>query len=206
MPQEMRYGRCLLPIRLKQKTQENAYTLYKMGLRRILLTMLPALAAAAVCGSCISESGETSAETTLVSAGDTAPDFTVEMTDGSNVTLSHLRGRIVLLGFWSPDCPMCQDEMRAVQHDVIDRIEGTDIRYLPVARDGSRDVIEEFCRQNGCEFAVGLDPDRSIYMLYATSFVPRMFVIDRDGIVRASYVEYGTDRLSEIVSAAEALP
>ena len=43
-------------------------------------------------------------------------------------------------------------------------------------------------------------------MLYATSFVPRMFVIDRDGIVRASYVEYGTDRLGEIVSAAEALP
>lgn len=189
----------------RKNAGNRVHTFYKMILKRILMTLVPVVVAAAVCGSCISESGETSEETTLVAAGDTAPDFTVEMTDGSIVTLSALRGKIVLLCFWSPDCPMCQEEMKVVQHAVIDRIADTDIRYLPIARDGRRGAIEEFCRQNGYEFAVGLDPDRSIYTLYATSFVPRMFVIDRGGIVRASYVEYGTGRLDEIVSAAEAL-
>ena len=143
--------------------------------------------------------------TTLVKAGDKAPDFTVEMTDSSQITLSDLRGSVVMLYFWSADCPMCQEEMRVVQHAVIDRIAGKQIHYLPIARDGRRDAIEKFCRDYGCDFAVGLDPGRAIYTLYATSFVPRMFIIDRDGTIRASYVEYDTDQLGEIVSAAENL-
>lgn len=155
--------------------------------------------------SCISEPGEDSAQTTIAAIGDQAPDFTVEMTDSRQITLSEQRGSVVLLYFWSADCPMCQEEMRVVQHAVIDRIAGKQIIYLPIARDGRRDAIEKFCRDYGCDFAVGLDPDRSIYTLYATSFVPRMFVIDRDGIIRASYVEYDTDKLGEIVSAAENL-
>ena len=170
----------------------------------ILVAALSAFAAVTV-RSCIAERGEDSDQTTLVSTGEVAPDFTVEMTDGSEVTLSKLRGRVILLTFWSADCPMCQEEMGVVQQAVVDRIEGTDITYLSIARDGERDAIEEFCREKGCRFAVGLDPDRAIYTLYATAFVPRTFIIDRDGVIRASYVEYGTDRLDEIVSTAETL-
>lgn len=175
-----------------------------MILRRIITTALLALSAATL-QSCIAEHGEDAEESTLVAIGDTAPDFTVAMTDGSAVTLSDLRGRVVMLHFWSPSCPMCQEEMAVVQEAVVDRIAGTDISYLSIARDGEHDAIEEFCRQMGCHFAVGLDPDRSIYTLYATSFVPRTFIIDRGGTIRAIYVEYGTDRLDDIVSEAEKL-
>lgn len=171
---------------------------------RILVAAITALAAVTM-QSCIAEADEDPDQTTLVGIGESAPDFTVEMTDGSQVTLSGLRGRVVLLCFWSADCPMCQEEMGVVQEAVVDRIEGTDITYLAIARDGEHDAIVEFCREKGCRFAVGLDPDRAIYTLYATAFVPRTFIIDRDGIVRASYVEYGIDRLDEIVSTAEAL-
>ena len=174
-------------------------------LLRILTATAALLAIFGTAQSCISEPGEDSDQSTLVDIGDEAPDFTVEMTDSHQVTLSDLRGSVVLLYFWSADCPMCQEEMRLVQHAVIDRIAGKQIVYLPIARDGRRDAIEQFCRDYGCDFPVGLDPDRAIYTLYATSFVPRTFVIDRDGIIRASYVEYETDRLGEIVSAAESL-
>lgn len=175
-----------------------------MTLRRIL-TLLLLIPAVAALQSCIRESGDTADETTLVAVGDRAPDFTVTMTDGSSITLSDMRDRIVLLSFLSIDCPMCREEMGAVQKAVIERIAGKEIYYLPVVRDGGHDAVEEFCRQNGCTFAVGLDPDRSIYTLYATSFVPRSFIIDRNGIIRASYVEYGVEVLEEIVTTAESL-
>lgn len=174
------------------------------GPLRILVAAAATLAAMTM-PSCISEPHEDPAETTLVDVGDSAPDFEVEMTDGSMVTLSDLRGEVVILTFWSADCPMCQAEMGAAQQAVVDRIEGRRITYLAIARDGEHDAIVEFCRQNGCDFAVGLDPERAIYTLYATAYVPRTFIIDRDGIVRASYVEYDTDRLDEIVSTAESL-
>lgn len=174
-------------------------------LHRILSASAALLAICCTAQSCISEPGEDSDQSTIVAIGDEAPDFTVEMTDSRQITLSDLRGSVVMLYFWSADCPMCQEEMRVVQHAVIDRIAGKQIHYLPIARDGRRDAIEKFCRDYGCDFAVGLDPDRAIYTLYATSFVPRMFIIDRDGTIRASYVEYDTDQLGEIVSAAENL-
>ena len=41
------------------------------------------------------------AATTLVHAGDAAPDFTVEMLDKQSVTLSSLRGKVVLVNFWA---------------------------------------------------------------------------------------------------------
>ena len=44
-------------------------------------------------------------EATRVQVGDMAPDFTVEMFDGSRTTLSSLRGKVVLLNFWATWCP-----------------------------------------------------------------------------------------------------
>lgn len=190
-----------VPADLRTQTQTRHIA---MILRPIILAAMLSFSAV-LLQSCITEHGEDADESTLVAIGDTAPDFTVRMTDGSAVTLSELRGRVVMLHFWSPDCPMCQEEMGVVQEAVVDRIAGSDIYYLPIARDGEHDTIEEFCRQKGCGFAAGLDPDRSIYTLYATSFVPRMFIIDRSGTIRAIYVEYSVDRLDAIVSEAESL-
>ena len=39
------------------------------------------------------------AKTTLVKVGDKAADFTVEMLDGQKITLSKLKGKVVLVNF-----------------------------------------------------------------------------------------------------------
>lgn len=155
--------------------------------------------------SCIGEDEQTAEQTTLASTGQEAPDFTVEMLDGSRLTLSNLRGGVVLLTFWSPECSMCRAEMAVVQTKVIDRLEDEDFTYLPVSRGLSRETVERFCEDNGYTFPVGLDPDRSIYELYATRYVPRSFLIDRDGTIALTAAECGTDYLDTIVDRAREL-
>ena len=155
--------------------------------------------------SCVTENPPEADETTLVETGQAAPDFTVGMLDGSEVTLSDLRGRVVLLTFWSAECSVCRAEMAVVQERIIDRFADRPFTYLPVSRGLSRETVEEFCRQNGYTFPVGLDPDRSIYGMYATRYVPRSFLIDADGVIRMSAVEYETDYLDVIAAETEKL-
>ena len=129
------------------------------------------------------------AETTLINAGDVAPDFTVEMLYGSKVTLSALQGKPTLLIFWATWCPPCRLELSKLQEHIIDRY-GDKINVLPISRGEERAKVEEYISKMGYTFAVGLDGDQSIYRKYATNYIPRCFVIDAKGKVLYSGVGY----------------
>ena len=129
------------------------------------------------------------AQTTLINAGDVAPDFTVEMLDGSKVTLSALQGKPTLLIFWATWCPPCRLELSKLQEHIIDRY-GDKINVLPISRGEERAKVEEYISKMGYTFAVGLDGDQSIYRKYATNYIPRCFVIDAKGKVLYSGVGY----------------
>ena len=154
---------------------------------------------------CINDADETAEETTLVKIGQQAPDFTAEMTDGSRIRLSELRGKVVLLTFWDPECPACRREMTEAQSRIADRIKSAGVNYLPISRGYDKRTITDFCKNNGYTFPVGIDPNKEIYGLYATKFVPRSFIIDKGGVIRYIYVEYELNKLEEILTAAETL-
>lgn len=142
-------------------------------------------------------------QSTLVRGGDMAPDFTVEMLDGSSITLSSLRGKVVLLNFWATWCPPCREELARVQKEIIDRFEGEPFVFLPVSRGEKRITVERFIENTGYEFPVGLDPDMKIFTKYATNFIPRNFLIDAEG--RVLYVSVGYDKteFAELVRNVE---
>ena len=139
--------------------------------------------------------------TTLIHAGDVAPDFTVEMLDGKRVTLSSLRGKVVLVSFWATWCPPCRQEMAHMQEGVIDRFAGSDLVVLPISRGEKRETVEKFIEKMGYGFPVGLDIDQSIYSNYASNYVPRSVVINREGEV--VYVAVGYDeQIAQEIGAA----
>ena len=138
-------------------------------------------------------------KTTLIHAGDVAPDFTVQMLDGSRITLSDLRGKVVLINFWATWCPPCRQEMSHLQKDVIDRFAGKDVVVLPISRGEERKTVENFLDKMGYTFPVGLDGDQSIYKKYASNYIPRSVVVGKDG--KVVYVGVGYDE--EIAKAID---
>lgn len=141
---------------------------------------------------------------TLAGEGAEAPDFTVEMIDGSKVALSELRGKVVLLNFWATWCPPCREELSHVQQQVIDRFAGEEFVFLPISRGEERAAVEAFRAKTGYAFPMGLDTDETIYKRYATRFIPRNFLIDRTGRVVKATVGYDDEEFAELLRAADA--
>ncbi|HIW66436.1 MAG TPA: TlpA family protein disulfide reductase [Candidatus Alistipes intestinipullorum] len=141
---------------------------------------------------------------TLVHAGDTAPDFTVEMLDGSQLTLSDLRGKVVLLTFWASWCPTCQEEMAVVEEQIIERFAGRPFVFLPVARAESREEVAGYFDREGFDFPAGCDSDGTIYARYASSYIPRHYVIDPDGTVSYQSVDYDEEKFAALIVSIEA--
>ena len=139
--------------------------------------------------------------TTLVKVGQVAPDFSVEMLDGRVIKLSELRGKVVMVCFWATWCPPCRQEMAHLQEGVIDHFAGKDLVVLPISRGEQRDVVEKFIAYNGYTFGVGLDPERAIYDLYASNFVPRTFIINKRGKVTYRVAGYD-EQTAKAVNAA----
>ena len=140
---------------------------------------------------CASAQDEEIAKTTLVKVGDAAPDFTVTMFDGSEVTLSKLKGKVVLVNFWATWCPPCREELTHVEKEIIKAFEGQEFVFLPISRGEKRETVEKFRRKMGYSFPMGLDPDQSIFNKFASNYIPRNFLIGKDG--KIAFISVGFD-------------
>lgn len=190
---------------IKQTYKKRGSTLTLSALLLVLIALVVAIifwpVEATATDSSVPTSQDDIEATTLIHAGDMAPDFTVEMLDGSKVTLSELRGKVVLVGFWATWCPPCRQELSHMQKDVIDRFAGKDLVVLPISRGEKRKTVEEYIAKMGYTFPIGLDGDQSIYRKYASNYIPRSFVVGRDG--KVVYVAVGYDeQIAKEIDAA----
>lgn len=149
------------------------------------------------------EQEDEAAATTLVKEGMQAPDFTVTMFDGSTLTLSEQKGKVVLVNFWATWCPPCRQELARVQNDIVDRFADQPFVFIPISRAEEMQTVAAFREQMGYTFPMGLDPERKIYDLYASNFIPRNFLIDGEGKVVVASVGYEPEEFDALIQKIE---
>ena len=112
-----------------------------------------------------------------------APDFQLPDLQGVLHRLSDSRGRIVIINFWSAECPHSERTDRSTMACLVQW--GQDVQLLSVAanRNETAQMVEEAARARRLPLVL-LDAEHFVADLYEAVTTPHAFVVDREGILR----------------------
>jgi cytochrome c biogenesis protein CcmG, thiol:disulfide interchange protein DsbE len=118
--------------------------------------------------------------------GTAAPDFTVR-DDQRAVTLSQLKGQVVVLNFWATWCPPCIEEMPSLVQ-MQQRMRPKGVTVLAVSVDVDENNYRQFLQEHNVDLLAVRDADQKSNALYGTFKFPETYVIDRSGVVRRKFI------------------
>lgn len=117
--------------------------------------------------------------------GFTAPNFTLETLDGGSITLSALRGRPVILNFWTTWCPPCREEMPFLQQAYLDfQTQGLVVLAVNLTDQDSPEEVRDFVTRYHLTFPIALDRRGDVSRKYRITGLPTSFLVGSDGVIR----------------------
>ena len=120
----------------------------------------------------------------VVQVGDEAPNFMLRDLAGNVISLSQLRGKVVLLNFWATWCGPCRVEMPAMEQ-LYRTIPRGQFEILAVSTDPQGAAVTgPFQKRMGFTFPILHDLEYRVGLAYGARTIPITFMVDRHGIVR----------------------
>jgi thiol-disulfide isomerase/thioredoxin len=131
-----------------------------------------------------------------------APRFRAKTLEGEEFTNASLKGKVVLLQFWTTWCGYCRREQPVVDalvHDFADR----GLVVLAVDVGESKRKVTQFLERSPRACKVVAMEDTNLAAMFATNSFPLYVVIDRDGkIVGKQRGAAGEDALRRMLGKA----
>lgn len=185
-------------------------------IKRFFLPVLVALVAVAACGTNNSKATQAEAEAAtkaeavveadsvgyIVKLGQVAPGFTCTLTDGKEVKLSDLRGKVVMLQFTASWCGVCRKEMPFIEKDIWQKHKDNEnFALIGIDRDEPVETVLKFAETTGVTYPLALDPGADIFAKYAVrdAGITRNVLIDKDGTIVMMTRLYKEDEFASLV-------
>jgi thiol-disulfide isomerase/thioredoxin len=91
-------------------------------------------------------------------AGKPAPEFRVTDMHGKAISLAELKGKTVLLDFWTTWCPPCQADAPAIDK-LNQKFGDKDLKVIGISMDEDRETVEKYLKKHPHNFPVALSSD-----------------------------------------------
>lgn len=124
----------------------------------------------------------------LIALGEILPDADFTGLDGSRHSVRGLRGKIAFLNFWATWCGACRGEMPSMQ-SLYARLGGMGDFAMLAVTDEAPDDVRAFLKNQPYSFPVAIAAPKLIAPVFAASFIPTTYILDREG--RVLYCDVG---------------
>jgi cytochrome c biogenesis protein CcmG/thiol:disulfide interchange protein DsbE len=120
--------------------------------------------------------------------GRPAATFTVQKLDGTGtLTLTPTDGKVVVVNFFASWCVPCKEENPALVR-VYERYRSSDVVFIGVLYQDSRDRGLNYIRDNGVTWPTGSDDDGRVAFSYGVFGIPETYFIGADGIIAGRHI------------------
>lgn len=141
--------------------------------------------------------GETSQETAETGKNPTVDefDFTLPTWQGDTVTLSDLKGKVVILSFYETWCQYCNQELPTLQkiHETMDDVSVIIVTTPSVGSEGDREYISGYLKDKGITARVVFDEKLEMTGTFAVAGYPTTFFIDKNGVYTGYFPGYAPE-------------
>ena len=119
---------------------------------------------------------------TLVKVGEKAPNFECKTLSGENFTLSEQKEKVVVITFFATWCPHCLKELPQIEDKIYNEFKNnSDFKLIVIGRKHDVAELEKFKEKKNFALPFAPDPKGEIYAKYAEKYIPRVFVVGKDG-------------------------
>ena len=128
--------------------------------------------------------------------GDKAPDFSLKTLDGKQLSLSDLRGKVVLIGMFHICVPCMNQAMEF--NKVRDQLDEKQLAIVGINTNGdSKEAVANYLSKfpEKVRFPYLIDPVKSFYQVYLQRDMPTVLIIDKEGILSARSPGVSADQL-----------
>jgi len=129
--------------------------------------------------------------------GKDAPDYSLRMLDGSEVTSEDLKDKIVVLDFWATWCTPCMKAMPVIAKTVQSYAD-QDVVFYAVNVGENASLVKGFAEEQNWGVNVAVDPQGDMIESLAAKRIPLTLVIAKGGLIEAAHVGYaGPEALAQ---------
>jgi len=115
--------------------------------------------------------------------GERAINFTLPTFQGNRVTLSDLRGKVILLDFWASWCLPCKEELPYL--DILQKTYGqNEFQVVVINIDNNPTNAMEFLKKYNIKLMPLWDREKKVVSVYDVKKMPTTIFLDKDGRVR----------------------
>jgi thiol-disulfide isomerase/thioredoxin len=111
-----------------------------------------------------------------------APRFSATTTNGEKFTNDSIKGKVVLLEFWTTWCGYCADEAAFVDK-IGKELAPKGLILLAIDVGESKKTVKKYLEQHPRDCKIVLMEDTNLAAMYAATAYPIYVVIDRDGFI-----------------------